>query len=99
MVLVNAEILINLGFVILSSTPVRAYTFGTVCDSFGILPKPGGAPGRDPRPSPPTRRSAALGEAAETDPGASIPVDLDLCRLEDAGASREGRAFLMKFAN
>ncbi|MBV9224950.1 MAG: hypothetical protein JOY85_13015 [Acidobacteriaceae bacterium] len=80
--------LINLGFVILSSTPTRAYTFGTVRDSLGILPNPGGAPGRDSRPSPPTRRSAALGEAAETDPGGSTPVDLDLCRLEGMAVPR-----------
>ena len=42
-VLVNLEMPDKVRIVILPSMPVRAYTFGVVSDSFGIIPKPRGA--------------------------------------------------------
>jgi hypothetical protein len=44
-VLVNLEVTDRLGIVTLQSNPVRAYNFGAVCDSPGIIPEPNGATG------------------------------------------------------
>jgi hypothetical protein len=64
-VLANLEVTDTLEIVLFLSILLRGYTFGAVCDSFGILPKPNGATGRDPRPLAPTRRSATVCEAFE----------------------------------
>jgi hypothetical protein len=44
-VLVNLEVTDKLRIVIVQSNPVRAYNFGVVCDSLGIIPQPNGATG------------------------------------------------------
>jgi hypothetical protein len=41
----NVEMPDKLRIVILPSARMRAYTFGAVRNSFGIIPKPGGATG------------------------------------------------------
>jgi hypothetical protein len=68
-VLVNLEVTDKLRIVIVPSLPVRAYNFGAVCDSFGVVC---GAERRyrlRSSPSATTRRSATICEAAEADKG------------------------------
>ena len=81
-VLANSDLIDTLGVVILPSIPLRALIVRALGSYFRFLPEPCGASARDPRPASPTRRSATLCQATETDFRGSILVGLAVRHLD-----------------
>ena len=88
MVLANSDLIDKLGVVLFPSILLRAPIVRSLDLTFRLLSEPGGASARDPRPSPSTRRSAALCQATQTDPGGSVPVGLAERSLERLAIQR-----------
>jgi hypothetical protein len=65
--LANSDLIDKLGVAVFLSIPFRPPIIGSLGRRFRFLPEPGGAPARDPRSPPSTRRSAALRQATKTD--------------------------------
>src|SRR5215469_1850152 len=82
LVLANSDLIDTLGVVILPSIPLRALIVRALGSYFRFLPEPCGASARDPRPASPTRRSATLCQATETDFRGSILVGLAVRHLD-----------------
>jgi hypothetical protein len=81
-VLVNSDVIDNLGFGVLPSVPFRPPLFGALRLSFRFVPEPRGTAAGDPGAAPSSRRSAALGEAAQTHSSGSLPLGWAVCSVE-----------------
>jgi hypothetical protein len=75
-VLVNSDLADRLGVVVFPSISFESPLLGALRVLLRLLPKPCRPAAGNPRAPPSTRGSAALGEAAETDPGGSTSVGL-----------------------
>jgi hypothetical protein len=80
-VLVNSDLADTLGVVVLPSIFFGPNILGALLVLLRLLPKPCSTAVGDPGVAPSARRSAALGEAAQTDPGGPIALGLALHRL------------------
>jgi hypothetical protein len=81
-VLVNSNPIDKLEIVGLPSIPFRPCILGALRLCFCLLPEPRRPTAGGPRTPPSDRGSAALGEAAEIDPGGSTPVGWAVRGLE-----------------
>jgi len=87
-VLAKPDLIDNLGVALHPSIPVRTFIVRPFGRCFRFLPEPGGAAARDPRAPPSTRRSPAVRQTPQTDPGGSMAVGLPMCRLERLAVQR-----------
>src|SRR5260370_28902368 len=87
-VLANSDQIDKLGVAPPPSIPWRASFVGSLGRCFRFLSQPCGASARDPRSPPSTRRSPALRQATQIDPGGSLAVGLAVRRLERLAVQR-----------
>src|SRR5258705_11109284 len=87
-VLANSDQIDKLGVAVPSSIPWRASFVGSLGSCFRFLSQPCGASARDPRAPPSTRRSPALRQTTQIDPGGSLAVGLAVRRLERLAVQR-----------
>ena len=87
-VLAKSDLIDKLEVVLFPSIPLRTPLVRSFDHTFRLLSEPCCAAARDPRPSPSTRRSAALCQATQTDLGGSVPVGLAERSLERLAIQR-----------
>ena len=87
-VLAKSDLIDKLEVVLFHSIPLRTPLVRSFDRTFRLVSEPCGAPARDPRAPPSTRRSSPFRQATETDPGGSIALGLAMRRLERLAIQR-----------